>query len=96
MSAAVAATCTTAGKEAVYHCKNCNATTGGATIAALGHTAAADAWSHNDTYHWQVCTRAVGDGTCGAQFNMAAHTLEDGVCTTEGCGFGAPEVEPTL
>lgn len=86
---AVAATCTTAGKNADMKCANCTAVQTGATIPALNHTAAADAWSHNDTYHWQVCTRAVGEGTCGAQFNMAAHTLVDGVCDV--CGFGAPE-----
>ena len=34
---AVAATCTTAGKEAGHHCSRCDYTDGGEAIAALGH-----------------------------------------------------------
>ena len=37
-SAKVNPTCTTAGKEAVKQCSRCTVTTGGATIAATGHT----------------------------------------------------------
>ena len=40
--AAVAATCTTQGKEAGHHCSRCDYTDGGATIAALGHTEVVD------------------------------------------------------
>ena len=40
---AVAATCTTPGKEAGHHCSRCDYTDGGATIDALGHNLVEDA-----------------------------------------------------
>ena len=92
VSAQVEPTCTSAGKEVVKKCENCTATTGGAAIPATGHTATEDAWSHNGTFHWQVCST---DG-CGAQFNTAVHTYgEDGACSVCSYNPSDPAPDPT-
>lgn len=70
-----AATCT---EDAVYFksCARCGAKgteTFTATGTALGHVQASP-WAHNDTEHWQVCTR------CNEAFNKAAHNGGTATC----------------
>lgn len=80
-----AATCT---EDAVYFksCARCGdkgTETFTATGTALGHVQASP-WAHNDTEHWQVCTR------CNEAFNKAAHNGGTATCqnkaTCEVCG----------
>lgn len=94
---AVAPTCTAAGKDADKKCTRdgCTAVQTGAAVPATGHTAAGNVWSHDGTFHWQVCTT---DG-CGAKFNTAVHTYgEDGACTV--CTYNpsapAPDPDPSV
>lgn len=70
-----AATCT---EDAVYFksCARCGdkgTETFTATGTALGHVQASP-WAHNDTEHWQVCTR------CNEAFNKAAHNGGTATC----------------
>lgn len=64
--------------DAVYFksCARCGAKgteTFTATGTALGHVQASP-WAHNDTEHWQVCTR------CNEAFNKAAHNGGTATC----------------
>lgn len=70
------ATCTTVGSKS-YHCTRCDAKNDMTEIPSTGHSFA-DAWSHDDTYHWHVCTR----GGCNAIDGKAEHTWDAGVVTT--------------
>lgn len=84
VSAAVAPTCSTAGKMAVYHCANCDATTGGEVDPATNHSGnTSETWVKNDTYHWKVCSE------CNGQIEMAAHTFDEGTHLCE-CGLYDP------
>lgn len=86
----VAPTCTAAGKAADKKCDRdgCTAVQTGAAIRATGHTTG-DEWSHNGTFHWQVCST---EG-CGAKFNTAVHTYgEDGACTA--CSYNPSSPAP--
>ena len=85
-NAAVAATCTTAGNIAYYHCSQCGKNfsdssgtneLSNVTIPATGHSPAS-VWSSNANGHWHVCNNG-----CETLLDYAAHTagtptVEDG------------------
>jgi len=48
------------------------------TVPMLEHTAAAE-WKHDSELHWRDCAT---EG-CGEMFDVAAHTFDEGVVTTE-------------
>ena len=81
--AKIDATCTTAGKEAYYHCNVCGKNyedaqgvkeiseiTVWGNISELGHTASA--WKYDTDNHWKECT---AEG-CGVKLDSAAHEFE--------------------
>ena len=68
----VAPGCETTGSES-RHCTRCGATTDSREIEALGHNYMV--WAHDDTKHWQTCSR------CGAVSEKTAHVYDaDGKC----------------
>lgn len=81
--------CTTAGKQAYYHCAGCGkgyADAEGTTliadlaswgnISALGHDYARE-WDSDEENHWHVCSR------CSAETDVNAHTEDGGTVTKE-------------
>ncbi len=83
----VAPGCETTGSES-RHCTRCGATTDSREIKALGHNYMV--WAHDDTNHWQTCSR------CGAVSEKTAHVYDaDGKCE---CGVTeiTPESEFTF
>ncbi len=85
------ATCTEPGNIAYWYCADCDKyfsdaegtveiTLADTVIAALNHVETTE-WEHDDTYHWQICSR------CQQIINKAVHDSdgENGACST--CGY---------
>lgn len=81
--------CTTAGKEAHYHCAGCGKNYEDAkgtrliadldswgNIAALGHDYGTE-WKSDEESHWHVCSR------CSAKAGVSAHAEDGGTVTKE-------------
>ncbi len=65
---AVAASCTTAGKEADQKCTRCDYHVPGTTIPATGHTAEAE-WKSDAAGHWHICSK------CKEKMDAAVHNF---------------------
>lgn len=81
----VAPTC---GKAGVGHrvCKTCGYTEEDIEIPATGNHTLSEAYEHDDTNHYHVCS------TCGQPVGEAEHQYENGACKV--CGVEQPK-EPT-
>lgn len=79
IEAGVAATCTSAGKEATYQCTNgCGKTIGGEAIPATGNHTPSNGYSSDATHHWQIC----GTGDAAHIVNKTTHTWNAATATT--------------
>lgn len=89
----VAATCTTAGSES-RHCKNCSATTGTRSIAALGHSYGS--YQTDTTNHWKVCSVCKEIAEKAPHAGGEATTTSKAKCATCGREYGSklPSVDP--